>query len=284
MLVRVLRTVKATLTRSFYLDEVAGSASGPVAVSVTRLDGTLVESGVATPDGGGYSYTFGGRDVVDELILSWSLTVGGDAMVLDQDRIQVVGGFLFGLAEGRAVDSSLASTTRYPTSMLVEKRIEVEDECERICGQAFVPRFRRAVLSSNGGTALVLPDPVVRAVRSVSLAGVAYTVGQLADVTWSDTGLLYRPAGWPVGARNVVVEYEHGHDFPPPDINRVAKIRFKSMVLQSQSALPDRAERVVTVDAQGGSVVYGSPSANRTGIPEVDAAYARFVSPRPGFG
>jgi hypothetical protein len=125
---------------------------------------------------------------------------------------------------------------------------------------------------------------MIRAIRSVTVSSQAYTAGQLAGISASDTGMIYNLSGWPLGVRNIVVEYEHGRDRPPPDISRVSKIRFKSMVMQSQSGVSDRAERVVTVDAQGGSVVYGSPGVDRTGIPEVDAAYGRFPSPRPGFG
>src|SRR4051812_22212007 len=94
---RILRTAKATLTRSFYIDEAETAATGSVAVTVTRLDGTVVDSATATPDGqGGYAYNFPGRDVLDSLIVSWSGTVSGDAIVEDQDRIEIVGGFFFG--------------------------------------------------------------------------------------------------------------------------------------------------------------------------------------------
>lgn len=287
---RVLRTAKATLSRTFYLDEVGTDATGSVAVTIARLDGTVLQTGDATgPDADhAYTFTFAGRDVLDELLVTWAATVGGDAVVLDSDRLQVVGGFYFGLAEGRAEDPKLSNVEKFPTSDLIEKRIETEDECERICDQAFVPRFRRAVLSGTGQPYLVLPDTMIRTIRSissvVSMVPVSFTTDEIAGVAINPSGVISLSRGWHVGAGNFVVEYEHGHDYPPSDIRRASKLRFKSLLLEGQSALPDRAERVVTVDQSGGSVTYGTPTPDRTGIPTVDAAYGRYPSPRPGFG
>ena len=244
MILRVLRTAKATLSRVFYLDEAETLPAGSVAVSVARLDGTVVESGNATgPDvQGAFAYTFGGRDVLDELTVSWSLTLGGDAMVLDQDTIEVVGGLYFGLAEGRATAPELANTTKFPTAKLVDARIETESECERITGQAWVPRFRRAVVSGDDRAGLVLPDTMIRAVRAVSVGGTAYAPADVADLQFSDVGLLMRSSGawWPKGSRNVIGEYEHGQARPNPDIVRGAKLRFKGLVLEGRRSMPDR--------------------------------------------
>jgi hypothetical protein len=281
---RVLRTAKATLTRTFFLDELGTDATGDVAVAVTRLDGTAVESGnaIGPTAAHSYSYTFGGLDVLDELVVTWSATVGGDAVILDQDRLQISGGFYFGLAEGRAVDPALTNTTTYPTADLIARRIETEDECERICGQAFVPRFRRAVLSGAGRPVLVLPDPWLRAVRAVTVNGSVYSAGQLAALGRTPLGILRNTSGWPDGDSNIVVEYEHGRDHPPPEVVAGSKIRFKSLMLSGRSALPDRAERIATTEL--GLVMLASPSTDKVGIPEVDAKYGRYPSPRPGFG
>jgi hypothetical protein len=302
-LIRTLRTAKTTLTRTFYLDEAVTPATGGVTVAVTRLDGTAVESGAAAgPDANQqYSYTFGGLDVLDEVIATWTATVAGDAIVLDADHIQVAGGYLFSLAEGRGVDTALASTSKYPTSSLLARRLETEDECERICGQAFVPRFAREVVDGLGQSFTRLRWPWIRAIRSISVRSVpggAYlpmTSTQLANVIAGDDGVLRLDAGiswpttgywwgsvWPMGRRNMIVEYEHGLDYPPPDLVRGAKIRFKSLVLQPSSALPDRAERIATTET--GVVILASPSEDRTGIPEVDACYARHSRPVPSFG
>jgi hypothetical protein len=288
--VRVLRTAKATLSRAFYLDEVATSATGSVGVAITREDGTAVEGGnAAGPDTNNvYSYAFGGRDVLDNLVVTWTATVGGDAIVLDQDVIEVVGGFYFSLTEGRAQDPALASTAKFPLADLMDRRIEAEDTAELICGQAFVPRFRRATLNGRGNAALMMPDPWIRKVRSVQVGSTVFSPTQLAGVGFSDAGMLYLSQGWipgvPAGIKNIVIEYEHGRDRPPSTIRRASLTHFKSLMLRGRSNLPDNAERAVTVDAQGGSVVYGSPTPEKTGLPTVDAIYGAFPSPRPGFG
>jgi hypothetical protein len=284
-LFRVLRTAKATLSRSFYLDEVESTATGSVMVSVTRLDGTSVDAREAVANGSAYDYEFPGSDVLDDLVVTWSLTIGGDAMVLGGDRIEVVGGFFFGLAEGRDVDRALSDPIKFPTAKLIEKRTEVETECERITGQAWVPRFYRETLSSFGtGRALQLRWPFVRAIRAVTVSGVAYGAPGLAGLRVSPLGLLIRDAGWVEGHSHIVVEYEHGHDVLNPEIVRAAKIRFKSLMLEASTALPDSAERRITVDSAGGSTVYSAPTAEKTGLPAVDAIYGRYGDARPGFG
>ncbi len=287
---RVLRTSKATLTKTLFLDEAGTDATGNVVVTVTRLDGTAVESGNATgPDANHqYSYLFGGRDLLDELVVTWAATVSGDAVVLDQDRLQVVGGFLFSLTEGRSADPVLSNMTTYPTATLVEKRVRVETDAERICGQAFVPRFRRRVLDGTGHASLPTGDPWLRAVRAITVTppgGVAavWSAGQLANVIPGDDGTLTLVGGWwPYGRRNVIAEYEYGLDTPPVDVADVSKTHFKSLLLARRSPLPDRAERIAVTDL--GTVLLAQPVVDKTGLPEVDAVYARHPPPIPGFG
>ncbi len=283
---RVLRTSKATLTRTFYLDEGAVDASGSVSVSVTRWDGTVVQGPVTAsgPVDHAYSFTYDGSDVLDEVTVTWTATVGGDAIVLDQDVIQVVGGHFLGLGDLRnKIDPVFRNAERYPTQDLIDRRIEVEDEFERICGQAFVPRFAVDHLSGTGRAGpLPLKWPNLRLVRAVTVGGTALAVDAVAEFGRDPLGLLRRDAGWPYGTGNVVVEYEHGMDRPPPDIARVFKLRMKSLLLTTKSPLPDRAERLVTTEV--GPVILARPTAYSTGISEVDAALDRWPSPRPGFG
>jgi hypothetical protein len=291
-ILRVLRTAKATLSRTFYLDEVGTDATGAVNVTATRLDGTIVEGPTAAtgPDANhAYSYAWPGRDLLDELVLTWSATVAGDAIVLDQDRLQIVGGFFFSLTEGRGVDKALASTTLYPTAKLIEKRIEVEDEAERICGQAFVPRFRRVVLDGTGRQGLPLGDPWVRTVRAISIiptgggTPTVWTTQQIAAAVPGDDGVLRLWSAWWIpGHRNIIVEYEYGLDYPPPELARVSKLRFKSLLLANRVPVPAGA-----IGDQGQllqATVAPAPTRERTGLPEVDAVYARFPSPIPEFG
>jgi hypothetical protein len=298
---RVLRTSRATISRTFLLDEVATDATGTVNVAVTRYNGTVVQAVAATgPVANAYTFTFVGSDTLDELTLTWTATVGGDAIVLDQDIIQVVGGFYFGLSEARSIDPKFSDTNRYTTQTLIDRRVEVEDEFEGITGQAYVPRYARDTLSGRGQNALKLVWPRLRRVLSVAVNGVALdtpavnTFGvDILGMLRFDRGLstiaggggrpyLAGTSGWPYGVGNLVVEYEHGMDRPPTDVIRAAKLRMKSLLLTQQSPLPDRAERIATTEM--GLVMLAVATKDSTGIPEVDAALARHPSPRPGFG
>lgn len=296
---RVLRTAKTTLTRTFYLDEVATPATGNVVVTITREDGTLVQTGNATgPDvNQQYTFLFNGSDTLDRLLVSWAFTVSGDAVVLDQDVIEVVGGFYFGLSEARQIDATFTNTARYPTADVIDVRTQVEVECEAICRQAFVPRFEREKLDGHPHIRhLRLKWPWIRKVRAVSVNGVAWEQDRVDAIGPDRLGII-RPgldwwwfwgggfgSVWPWGIGNIVVEYEHGQDRPDPDLVRAAKIRWKSLMFErkSRSPLPERSERLQTSEV--GTVSLASESEWSTGIPSVDAAYARHNSPRPDFG
>jgi hypothetical protein len=283
---RVLRTAKATLSRTFFLDEEAADATGNVTVTVTRLDGTIVQGPVTAtgPTDHSYSFTFDGRDVLDRVTVSWAATVGGDAIILDQDVIDVVGGYYLGLGEIRNnIDPVFRNTERYPTQDLIDRRIEVETEFERICGQAFVPRFARDVLSGPRRGPLKLKWPLLRRVRSITVGGTAMAVDAVNAYGADELGLLRHPSGaWTYGTGNIVVEYEHGKDRPDAEITRGARLRMKSLLLTTKSPLPDRAERIATTEI--GLVQLAVAGKDATGIPDVDAILERHPNPRPGFG
>lgn len=281
-LVRVLRTAAVALTHVFYIDETPTSASTGVVVTVRRLDGTVVTTGpgvVGTP--GSYTFTVPGQATLDTLVVEWVATSIGGAVVTATDYVEIVGGYLFGLAEARAQPPPLDST-RYPTATLAQKRVEVEQECETICGRAFVPRFRRVALSGSGSSTLLLPDGDVRALRAVSIGGTALTLAELGAVSTLASGVLDRAGGyWPAGGNNIVVEYETGMDYPPEEIRMAAMLRLRSRLSMTSSGVPDRA---ISWSAQdGGTYRISLPTAATTGVPDVDAAYGRWLLDSGGF-
>jgi hypothetical protein len=286
-LIRVLRTAAATLTRTIYVDETPTDAAGAVTVAVTRLDGTAVTSGNATHAGTGvYTFVLPGQAQLDHLNVEWTGSVGGGTVAL-ADRVEIVGGFLFGLAEARASDMSLASTVTYPTSTLAAKRIEVEQECDRLCGWSFVPRFARAVLAGTGTDTVSLPDRAIRALRSVktrSTPAEAYTsVPNLAYLAVSPGGTLTRYDGglFPAGYGSTVVEYEHGLDNPTTDLADAAMTRLRSRLNMHRSGIPDRTSSYT--DANGATYRVVRPTRGTTGLDEVDAVYQRYEAPPLGF-
>lgn len=285
-LVRVLRTASVVLTHVFYVDETPTDATGAVAVSVKRLDGTVITSSTASGPSptGTYTFTIPAQANVDTLTVDWAATVAGSAITA-RDTIEIVGGYLFGLAEARAMPPAL-DTTKYPTAKLAQKRIGVETECEEICGQAFVPRFARVEFTLDGqsrGTTLInkltLPHINIRTLRACTIDGVTQS---LTGLTVSQSGVL-RGLTWAgvITGNKIVVEYEHGLDFPPEDLKDAAMLRLRSRLSAGDSGVPQRALSFSVAD--GGVYRLSTPAANRTGIPEVDGVYERYTLDRGGF-
>jgi hypothetical protein len=296
MLTRVARTSAAVLSHTFYVDETSTDSSSTVTYAVTDANGTAVTAGNATHGATGvYTFALPGQARLSLLTVAWSATIAG-ASVIEYDQVEVVGGFFFTLAEGRGSDTSLSDTSKYLTADLADKRVEVEQECETICDRAFVPRYARVTLDGTGHGDLVLthPDPDrtaahVRTIRRVSMAPRAdetftdFTVAELAAVRVADDATLRRLDGalFTEGFANVVVEYEYGLDAPPEDLQQAALRRFRSRLNMNKTGIPDRATSYTLTD--GGAFRLSMPGAWMTGIPDVDAAYARY-SRRDGAG
>ncbi len=282
-LTRVLTTTRTVLTRSYTVDEEPEATVTNPTVEVRRLDGTLVQaaSAPALVSGTVATFTFAppASASVDMWTINWLGTIGGTAVSI-RDYVENVGGFLFGLAEMRAKKPTL-SADRYPVQDLAAARLEAEMELEDICGQAFVRRFAREPLSGNGTSSVLAPNAGLRAVRAVTVDGAAVTapVKALADgelvLTDGDT--------WPVGDGNIMVEYEHGQWYPyttdyPSEMLRLAvMIRARSLLGITDTSIPYRAQSFSVQD--GGVYRLSVASRRQTGIPEVDAQYAKVTLP-----
>lgn len=275
-LLRALASSQVTISHTFYVDETPTDADDSVAVSVKRLDGTVVASGTAAHPGapGVYTYAVPAQPSVDIVTVDWTGHVAG-ATVTSRDHVELVGGFLFGLAEARSMPPVL-DPTRFPTGMLAAHRIAVEQECERICGRAFVPRFRREKVRIINNT--VMPTEVdVRAIRSVTLAGQPYT-----GWYWPDRrGPLTNIAHTRVDDYDAVIEYEYGMDYPPEEIRTAAMLRLRTRLTAGDNGIPSRAVSFSVTD--GGVYRLATPGEKRTGVPEVDAAYQRYALDVWGF-
>lgn len=281
-LVRVLRTAQVVLSHTFYVDETATDATGAVAYSVQRLDGTVIASGNASgPVSNAYTVTVPAQSTVDTLTVDWTGLVAG-ATVTARDIVEVVGGFIFGLAEARAQPPVL-DPTRYPTARLAQKRIGVEQECEEICGQAFVPRFARVTLTIPPGdtwNVIRLPHINVRALRALTIDGTAQSLSGLGV---SVAGVVSGSSAWygRVSGTSVIAEYEHGMDYPPEDLKDAAMLRLRSRLSAGDTGVPQRALSFSVAD--GGVYRLSTPSGKKTGIPDVDGVYERYTLDRGGF-
>lgn len=294
-MLRIQRNRAATLAHTFYVDETPTDPTGTPTCAIVDANGTSVATPTVTVlgDGSGRVTTpLTAQTAVKWLTVAYTATVGGSSRV-EYDQVEIVGGFLFELAEARASDSSLADTSKYPTADLLAQRQRVEEECEQICDQAWVVRYRRLVLSGTGTWDLPVPDGgdvnragiLLRGVRTLRRASVAptldgtftdLTAGELAAVAVTDGGMLRRTDGqaWTEGIQNIVVEYEFGNDAPPSDLKDMSMVRLRQRLNLNKSGIPDRAQSY-TVEG-GGTYRLSMPEAFKTGAPEVDAAYWRY--------
>jgi hypothetical protein len=302
--IRALAGAAVTLSHTFYAADAEDPSDSTATVTVAVLDanGDPVAGGdgdaiAGLADSGTYTYPLTMPATLTALTVAWTATIGG-AQVVETDVVEVVGGHLFSLAEGRRSDASLASTGTYPTAALALGRLRVEREAEHICDRAFVPRYARVVLDGSGTTDVLLTHPEVdrsvadlRRVRRISVAPradeafVNLSAGQLAAVAITRDGMLRRLDNdeWTEGNANLVVEYEYGLDAPPPDLVDAALTRLRTRLNMHRSGIPDRAESFTATE--GGTYRLSMPGPYSTGIPEVDAAYGRYsLRPTTGTG
>jgi hypothetical protein len=280
-LLRVQQTVQQTLIHTSKVDEVLTDYSGAVTATVKRLDGTSIAGSpftAAHPSLGIYTFALPAQPQLDTLTVDWTGSLAG-ATVTVRDIVEIVGGFYFQLAQAR--DELTLSTTTYPTAALNAKRIEIEQECDRICGQAFVPRFERQILNGTGTWRLAIPQNMphrlIRTLRTVTIDGTVWTTPQIATIRFSQTGVLTQPdfAEWPYGFRNIIVEYEHGDDFPPEEIRAATILRLRSKLSMTKSNVPRNALSYTVVE--GGTYRLTTADKQRTGDPDVDAVYQRYA-------
>jgi hypothetical protein len=292
---RILRGATASLTVTLRnQDGDPADAGGTLTVQVQKADGTdLLAAGSSTtnPAGtGNYTRSLTAAQTASTETLTATWTDGGDSSTRVTVH-EIVGGFYFSVGDARLFDPTQLRSERYNNDRLIEARRQVEDEFERICNVAFVPRFRRARLSGNGQTCIMFDDPMVRTVRTVRVYDSAttystFTSAQLAALGGENMrrGLVERLDGntWTWGESNIVVEYEHGFDRPPEPVRQAAFRRVVQMLSLAKSAIPFNA--ISYTPDTGVTYRLSTPSDRRTGDPEIDAVLARHSFNYPGIG
>lgn len=267
--------------------------TGTVTVGVVAADGTeVLAAGTATTVGavGVRTRALTATQTADLAVLTAAWTDAGDTST-HTTTIEVVGGFYASPAEIRAADVTLNDPTKYPDSRIRSARSEVEFEFERVCGFAFVPRYRRTRLSGCGSGRLALPDPHLRRVRSVRCytSATTYTTfaaGELAAIPADPAGIAVRTDGgvWPAGVDNIVIEYEHGLDRPPADIVGAFMLRVRDRLNRDRRGVPDRASTFTSEAGGTYSLLVPGQRGSITGIPDVDSVLHDHVFTDAGFG
>lgn len=258
------------------VDEDGVQVSAHTPYSVVMRDGAGVQVATGTPVHTDHILTFtvpaSSVTKLDTYSLTWTATVNSAPMTW-ATHVEVVGGYLFEIADLRAEDRAFENVDKYPTETLKVVRAWVEDviESARAANVAFVPRARRVVLNGTGRTALMLPDLELRTVESVTVDGIAWTNEQVAALTVDD-GVVWATEPWPEGVRNVEIHYTHGHDFPPGAITRAALMLAREYLVKTD--IPGRATATSIGDQLFRLTIAGRDGV--TGLPDVDAAIAQF--------
>jgi hypothetical protein len=281
---RVQQGLAVTVYADFLRDGVGENPSPDSAtVTVTRgSTGTVLYTDAAAVDiddpAGRFGFTLSPTDtaLLDTLTLDWTVTFD-DVEQTARTVVEVVGGFLFSVAEARALPP-LNNTATYSTDRILEYRTLAEQTIEDLCERAFVPRYRQETLDGSGTNGLMLSRPDLRSIRSVATtsAGVStpYSVDDIALLALNPSGIVHSyGATWASGYSNITVGYEHGTDHPPARIKQAALLLARSWLVKGP--IDDRATGQVVGDVSFGLVVPGR-NGSYTGLPEVDAAIDQY--------
>jgi hypothetical protein len=241
-----------------------------VTVTITRADGTdvAVDANATSLGNAVFSYSLAPpvTSILDNLTVVWTNSSVGSFT----QTVEVVGGFLFNIAELRAfAGDAFANTTTYPDDELVKVRTDVEVTLERHLGFALIPRFAVQTVPAR----YVRLQPYVRVIRWITSAGATVDVSALE---YSQSGYVAGTYSWPT-----VVAYEHGLDVDSDITRRMQRpgLMLAKAMLQ-ESPVDDRASTFSSVDGGTYSLVVPGRGGSITGVPDVDVAIEseRFVS------
>lgn len=267
---RAAQSTPHTASVTFYSDGVVVDP-GVVAVTVTRENGTALTNGNATGVGAAartFALTTTHTASLDILTVTWVSSTYGTLTT----QVEIVGGFLFSIAQARAV-KPLNNTDTYTAAAITEARTLAEMALEDACGVAFVPRYARRSFDGSGSGDLLLP-PLARTVTVGSIDGTALTSSELADLEIYDSGVLYNPLGWTAGRRNVSLTYTHGYPSPPPRVGRACLLLAKRFLVDSP--IHDRATSVTTDDGTTSFFVTAGVRDAVFDVPEANAVVEEY--------
>ncbi len=275
---RIHQGRSATLSHTFEVDGVATNPSPDTAtVTITRADGTaLVPAGSVTDAGVGVvtlTLTPAETALLDTLKVTWTATFGGQSQAFT-DYVEVAGGFLFSVAQAKAIQG----LTNQSTANIVAARTMIETELEGALGYSLVPRYHEETFSGERNLALWSRAPLVgnvprshipfvTTIRSATVDGTALST---ASVLPHSAGFYYDNS-WSSGYSNIVLRYEHGAKYLLPGATWVGLILAKSWLGGQNRPIDDRA---ITFNAtEGGTYSLAVPGRNGStfGHPDVDA-------------
>lgn len=286
---RIVRATAATLTFQGVDQDGEPAAPGTVTVGVTKADGTtLVNAGTsttaATTTTRTTTLTAAQTASLDLLTATW--TVSGTA--IGTTKVEIVGGVYVSVADIRATDPTLTDTTDDPTATLKRARRQAEQLLEAETGVSWVPRFDTVRLDGTGGTALLLPWPMLRSVSwgriySDEDTYTTLTAAELAAIPADPSGIAWRTDGktWDAGHRNIELGFTHGYDTPHPEIRDACIQLVREFSRAFDNAVSSR-QTGLSFDGVFSPLVTAGVRGAPTNIPAVNAAIRRHSHRTPG--
>jgi hypothetical protein len=271
---RILQNTPGTVSQQWYEDGVAVDP-GTVTVGITRADGTtVVAPGTATTGSGtgarSFALTTTHTALLDSLTVTWVSATKGTL----GSQVDVVGGFVFSVAQARAI-RPLDNTTTYTTARIVEMRTLVEDALERELGYALVPRYSLDWLEQWGsawGAWGEMPlRPYTTAVRTLTIDGVAATGMTLRRPGTVTPTLRYTTgfARW----SDALVGLEHGQPVTEAEATQAALTLAKTWLVSGP--VDDRATAASTADGFTYALATPGRGGSIFGVPMVDSFVQR---------
>ena len=269
----VLKNQPSTHTVVFTDDDGEGNALTAVPTyAAVDASGTAVQSGTASETAtvtGGYEFvlTAASADTPKVLTITWT----GALDELAQTQVthaEVVGDYLFTIAEARAFERAAITATKASTAEIKVARAEITEFLTKAIGASPVERAFREVHDGDGKDYLWLWTSEVNTIKTLTIDGTSITVDD--DVVRWDAGRLYYSGAFPVGRQTVVVTLEAGFVPTPLQLKRASLVLLKSMVIGS-----DLMDRAITSTDEAGNIfrlATADPYRDKpTGIPYVDS-------------
>lgn len=291
----ILKGTPETLSASWYADGVLADP-GVTTIGITNAAGsTVVAAGTATSGTGAAARTYAlpasATTNTDLFTVTWTSANYG---ALTQ-YVEIVGQHLYTITQARAWDfAKLTDSSKYLQSWIEEGRRWILDMLYERCGVSFVPRYRRVTINGAGGCELLLPDVLIRSVRSIEYrtsggsTWTAFTADELADALTGPYSLERETLGtFTRGRSNWRVGYEHGFAVPPGEVTNAALTLLVDALVQSNwsSRATNEVSELGTFTLATAGTKPNPWSAYRyVGLPQVDAVIDEYAKYRlPGF-
>lgn len=271
---RLLRNAGGVVQLSLYdsSGELANPGGGAVTAAVTDSAGDPIAGSpfaVANPpdDTGILKFSLPATlDALGVYDVAWTLPDSSKRYTV----LEVVGSFLFSVADLRAQEPKLTDASAYPAAALQALRSAIEERFEQVAGVSFTRRGRRARLNGRGLATTMLPDRLVTRIVSASIDDEALDVDDL--VLEQEIGRL-EGGTFSAGTQNVEVVYEHGW-WPTPGPVARAGLEFAVEELLASPLEGGRATAVFT--ELGGYRLSIAGRDGSTGLPAVDAVLQQY--------